>query len=206
MKIREFVDGYNRCVNQQLKDRFIKDKLEINPYVSIIQKDTYSQIIVNATMYEQEDYEDENGETKRRKTDKIKVNSIVQYIQFCRFVIQLYTNLEIENGGFAEEYDLLKSSGLLDLLMVGYENVPPLIPTEEISEFRTILDLKAKDAMTNSYELHSFISNQIERFGKLANLSLSPILDVLKEKIESIPNEDMDKAVELAKNGGLNEV
>ena len=206
MKIREFVDGYNRCVNQQLKDRFIKEKLKINPYVSIIQKDAYSQIIVNATMYEQEDYEDENGETKRRKTDKIKVNSIVQYIQFCRFVIQLYTNLEIENSGFAEEYDLLKSSGLLDRLMVGYENVPPLIPAEEISEFRTILDLEAKDTMTNSYELHSFISNQVERFGKLANLSLSPILDVLKEKIESIPNEDMDKVVELAKNGGLNEV
>ena len=60
--------------------------------------------------------------------------------------------------------------------------------------------------MTNSYELHSFISNQIERFGKLANLSLSPILDVLKEKIESIPNEDMDKAVELAKNGEFKEV
>ena len=58
MKIREFVDGYNRCVNQQLKDRFIKEKLKINPYISIVQKDAYSQIIVNATMYEQEDYED----------------------------------------------------------------------------------------------------------------------------------------------------
>ena len=206
MKINELVEKYNRLSNRQLKEDLIK-QIKIVPYISIIKKDAYAQLIVDRTMFEQEAYDD-NGSTKYRKTDKIKINSVAQYVQFCRMVIELYTDLVIDEDdkGFIKGYDALKSSGLLDTLMVGSDQKDPLIPISELSEFKTILDMKISDTLKNYSDPHTFIANQVERFGKLANLSLSPILDVLQEKIESIPKEDIDKVVEFAKNGRFKEV
>ena len=49
MKILEFVERYNNMATQQLKDRFIKEEVKITPYVSIIKKDAYAQLIVDKT-------------------------------------------------------------------------------------------------------------------------------------------------------------
>ena len=205
MKILEFVERYNNMATQQLKDRFIKEKVKITPYVSIIKKDAYAQLIVDKTTFEQEAY-DVNGETKYRKTDKIRVNSVAQYIQFCRAVIELYTDLEIEDGSFIKEYDALKSSGLLDILMVGSEQRSPLIPMSELSEFKTILSMKQSDIQFNETTAQAFISKQIERISDLANATLTPIVDIISKKIDGIPKEDLLKVVEMAKSGGFTEV
>ena len=205
MKILEFVERYNNMATQQLKDRFIKEKVKITPYVSIIKKDAYAQLIVDKTTFEQEAYDD-NGKTKYRKTDKIRINSVAQYIQFCRAVIELYTDLEIEDGSFIKEYDALKSSGLLDILMVGSNKVDPLIPMSELSEFKTILTMKQSDTQFNETTAQAFISKQIGRISDLANATLTPFMDVVSKKLDEIPKEDLDKVVEFAKNGGFKEV
>lgn len=205
MKILEFVERYNNMATQQLKDRFIKEKVKITPYVSIIKKDAYAQLIVDKTTFEQEAYDD-NGKTKYRKTDKIRINSVAQYIQFCRAVIELYTDLEIEDGSFIKEYDALKSSGLLDILMVGSDKADPLIPMSELSEFKTILTMKQSDTQFNETTAQAFISKQIGRISDLANATLTPLMDVVSKKLDEIPKEDLDKVVEFAKNGGFKEV
>ena len=205
MKILEFVERYNNMATQQLKDRFIKEKVKITPYVSIIKKDAYAQLIVDKTTFEQEAYDD-NGKTKYRKTDKIRVNSVGQYVQFCRAVIELYTDLEIEDGSFIKEYDALKSSGLLDILMVGSDKADPLIPMSELSEFKTILTMKQSDTQFNETTTQMFISKQIGRISDLANATLTPLVEVVSKKVDAIPKEDLDKVIEFAKNGGFKEV
>ena len=205
MKILEFVERYNNMATQQLKDRFVKDEVKIIPYISIIKKDAYAQLIVDKTTFEQESYDD-NGVTKYRKTDKIRVNSVAQYVQFCRAVIELYTDLEIEDGSFIKEYDALKSSGLLDILMVGSDKADPLIPMSELSEFKTILTMKQSDTQFNETTAQAFISKQIGRISDLANATLTPLMDVVSKKLDEIPKEDLDKVVEFAKNGGFKEV
>ena len=207
MKILEFVERYNNMTNQQLKDRFIKEKVKITPYVSIIKKDAYAQLIVNRTMFEQESYDD-NGVTKYRKTDKIRVNSVAQYVQFCRAVIELYTDLEIDEDdkGFIKGYDALKSSGLLDILMVGSDKADPLIPMSELSEFKTVLTMKQSDTQFNETTTQAFISKQIERISDLANATITPLVNVVSKKLDEIPKEDLDKIVEFAKKGNFKEV
>lgn len=206
MKIKEFVEGYNKCATQQLKDRFIKEKLRITPYVSIIKKDAYAQLIVDRTMFEQESY-DSNGETKYRKTDKIRVNSVAQYVQFCRVIIELYTNLEIENGAFIDEYDALKSSGLLDLLMIGSDKADPVIPMNELSEFRTVLDMKVKDTLENYSTPQAFIERQVDRFKALGEATLVPLMDTLSKKLDEMPKEELEgKILEFVKKGNFKEV
>ena len=190
MKILEFVERYNNMANQQLKDRFVKEKIKITPYISIIKKDVYAQLIVDKTTFEQESYDD-NGITKYRKTDKIRVNSVAQYVQFCRAVIELYTDLEIEDGSFIKEYDALKSSGLLDILMVGSEQRDPLIPISELSEFKTILSMKQSDTQFNETTTQAFVSKQIERISDLANATLTPLMDVVSKKLDCLSNDEL---------------
>ena len=204
MKLLEFVEKYNNMANNTLKASLLKD-IKITPYVSIIKKDAYAQLIVDRTTFEQEAYDD-NGETKYRKTDKIRVNSVAQYVQFCRAVIELYTDLEIEDGSFIKEYDALKSSGLLDILMVGSEQRDQLIPMSELSEFKTILSMKQSDVQFNETTTQAFISKQIGRISDLANVTLTPLINVVSKKLDEIPKEDLDNVVEFAKNGGFKEV
>ena len=206
MKILEFVEKYNHTANSSLKEQMLS-KIKITPYVSIIKKDAYAQLIVDKTTFEQESYDD-NGVTKYRKTDKIRVNSVAQYVQFCRAVIELYTDLEIDEDdkGFIKGYDALKSSGLLDILMVGSDKADPLIPMSELSEFKTILTMKQSDTQFNETTTQAFISKQIGRISDLANATLTPIVDIISKKIDGIPKEDLLKVVEMAKNGGFKEV
>lgn len=206
MKLLEFVERYNHTANSSLKEQLLS-KIKITPYVSIIKKDAYAQLIVDKTTFEQESYDD-NGVTKYRKTDKIRVNSVAQYVQFCRAVIELYTDLEIDEDdkGFIKGYDALKSSGLLDILMVGSDKADPLIPMSELSEFKTILTMKQSDTQFNETTTQAFISKQIERISDLANATLAPLVKVVSKKLDEIPKEDLDKVVEFAKNGGFKEV
>ena len=206
MKLLEFVEKYNNMANNTLKEQLLS-KIKITPYVSIIKKDAYAQLIVDKTTFEQEAYDD-NGVTKYRKTDKIRVNSVGQYVQFCRAVIELYTDLEIDDDdkGFIKGYDALKSSGLLDILMVGSDKADPLIPMSELSEFKTILTMKQSDTQFNETTTQAFISKQIGRISDLANATLTPLMDVVSKKLDEIPKEDLDKIVEFAKNGGFKEV
>ena len=206
MKLLEFVEKYNNMANNTLKEQLLS-KIKITPYVSIIKKDAYAQLIVDKTTFEQESYDD-SGVTKYRKTDKIRVNSVAQYVQFCRAVIELYTDLEIDEDdkGFIKGYDALKSSGLLDILMVGSDKADPLIPMSELSEFNTILTMKQSDTQFNETTTQAFISKQIGRISDLANATLTPLMDVVSKKLDEIPKEDLDKVVEFAKNGNFREV
>ena len=207
MKLLEFVEKYNNTANNTLKEQLLS-KIKITPYVSIIKKDVYAQLIVDKTTFEQEAYDD-NGVTKYRKTDKIRVNSVAQYIQFCRAVIELYTDLEIDEDdkGFIKGYDALKSSGLLDVLMVGSDKADPLIPMSELSEFKTILTMKQSDTQFNETTTQAFISKQIGRISDLANATLTPLMDVVNKKLDEIPKEDFEgKILEFAKKGNFKEV
>ena len=206
MKLLEFVEKYNNMANNTLREQLLS-KIKITPYVSFIKKEVYAQLIVDKTTFEQEAYDD-NGVTKYRKTDKIRVNSVAQYIQFCRAVIELYTDLEIDEDdkGFIKGYDALKSSGLLDILMVGSDKADPLIPMSELSEFKTILTMKQSDTQFNETTTQAFISKQIGRISDLANATLKPLVEVVSKKLDEIPKEDLDMVVELAKNGGFKEV
>ncbi len=183
MKIFEFVEKYDAIATESLKNDFIKDNVIFVDYIPFIKKDALAQKLIDVSMYEYEDYTDKSGKVNRRKTDKIKVNSVVQYLLFCRIIIENYTNLEVETDGFFEEYDALKQSGLLDKLMVGTEIAAPLIPQSEISEFKTIIDIKQKDLLYNATEIHNYVNSLVERFGDIIDVLAKPIMDKAIEQM-----------------------
>ena len=192
MKIKEFCKEYSNRVDK-LKGDYLKENIKITPYLPFIKKDALAQNIVNATTYKFEDYTKEDGTTGRRRTNQIQINSTAQMLLFYRVIIENYTDLEVETEGFYEEYDALNESGVLFELTADFEGHPSLIPAKEISELREMIEMKQRDEMTNQYETHSFISNQVERFGTLIGVTLKPVLEKISEQIENMSDEDVEK-------------
>lgn len=193
MTIKEFCEKYNNIATKQSKDQYIKDNLEITPYVPFVKKDALIANLLKITMIDKE-------------TGNIKVNSSAEYLLITRIFIENYTNLTVETKGFFEEYDELKKSGLFDILLIGNDITAPLIPYEEIAEFKHLLSIKKSDILQNKYEIHSFITEQVERFKALGEATLTPLIDAVSKKLDAIPKEDLDKIVEFAKKGNFKEV
>ena len=192
MKIKEFCKEYSNRIDK-LKSDYLKENLKITTYLPFIKKDTLAQNIVNATTYKFEDYTKEDGTTGSRRTNQIQVNSTAQMLLFYRVIIENYTDLEVETEGFYEEYDALNESGVLFELTADFEGHPSLIPAKEISELRGMIDLKQRDTMTNQYEIHSYISNQIERITEIGSVVLKPVLDKLATELENMDDEKIEK-------------
>ena len=52
--------------------------------------------------------------------------------------------------------------------------------------------------MTNQYEPHAFITGQVDRFVKLGEATLTPVVDAITNKIVGLSNDDIaDIAVKL---------
>ena len=201
MKIFDFIEKYNAIATDRLKEDYLKENLKITTYLPFVKKDALAQNIVNATTYKFEDYTNEDGTTGRRRTNQIQVNSTAQMLLFYRVIIENYTDLEVETEGFYEEYDALNESGVLFELTADFEGHPSLIPAKEISELRGMVDLKQRDIMTNQYEIHSYISNQIERITEVGSVVLKPVLDKLATELENMDDEKIEKLSKALERG-----
>lgn len=201
MSILDFCKGYRNQPTNEAKAEYIKKNLVVKMYLPVLEKTTLADRLTNATMYKHEG-EGEN----RKRTDVVHINSIAQRVFFVKLILEAYTNLQSTTNEFVEEYDALKQSGLYDVLLVDYEDAPSLIPGREIAECSELVELKISDIFRNYDSPTSFISNQIERFGKLANLTIEPILNALQSKIGDIPREDLDNVIQMAKSGEFKEV
>ena len=198
--VKQFCKEYSNRIDK-LKGDYLKENLKITTYLPFIKKDALAQNIVNATTYKFEDYTKEDGTTGRRRTNQIQVNSTAQMLLFYRVIIENYTDLEVETEGFYEEYDALNESGVLFELTADFEGHPSLIPAKEISELRGMIELKQRDIMTNQYEIHSYISNQIERITEVGSIVLKPVLDKLATELENMDEKDIEKLSKALERG-----
>lgn len=194
--IKTFCKEYSNRVNDTLKKQYIKDNLEITSYVPFVKKDALISNLLKATMIDKD-------------TGNVKVNSSAEYLLMTRILIENYTNLTVETEGFYEEYDELKKTGLFTILLIGNEATAtaPLIPYEEIVEFKHLLSIKRSDLLTNRYEIHSFITEQVDRFKALDEATLTPLISAVVDKIDEIPKEDLNDIInEFVKKGDFKEV
>lgn len=196
--IKQFCKEYTNRV-PQMQDSYVKENLVITPYIPFVRKDALADILVKRSTYEYENYTKEDSTVGSRPTDKIKVNSVVQYLLFCRVIIENYTNLTVETEGFFEEYDMLKSSGLLDKLMVSTETRPSLIPMDEIAELRALIDFKQKDLLFNKTEVHNYVDSLVERFSDVLNILAKPIMDKVAEQMSETENVEENDYLEVVK-------
>ena len=185
MKIFDFIEKYNAIATDRLKGDYLNDNLHIKTYLPFLTKVTLADKLAKITALDKD-------------TGNVNVKSDVNYLLFCRMIIEQYTDLQVETEGFYEEYDLLNESGLLDKIM-------QTIPEKEIAEFKMICDMKKSDLLQNKYENHVFIADQVDRFGTLIGVTLKPVLDKLATELENMDDSKIEK-LSKALERGLNRI
>lgn len=172
MTVKEFVKQYDKN-----PDINVVKKAITTTYLSFVKKCNLCERIIQATHYT----ETPDGATR------LQIDSASEYMLFNLSIVDTYTDLKIDFGNVVEEYDMLAKRDLFEIFK-------SVLPQRELGELYNVLELKEKDMIANEYETHAFISNQVERFGTLLGISLSPALEKLTTIVEEL---DAEKLAEL---------
>ena len=181
MKIFDFIEKYNAIATDRLKEDYLKENLKITTYLPFLTKVTLADKLAKITALDKD-------------TGNVNVKSDVNYLLFCRMIIEQYTDLQVETEGFYEEYDLLNESGLLDKIM-------QMIPEKEIAEFKMICDMKKDDIIFNQSTPKAFINQQIERISTILGITLKPVLDKLATELENMDDSKIEKLSKVLEKG-----
>lgn len=179
--VNEFTKKYNAFTSDKLKEDFLKSVIK-DTYVPFEKKIAICEKIIESSYY----VKDQGTDGVERK--KMRVNSPAKYMLYSLNLVDIYTNIEIDFKNSLEEFNVLNGLGYLDFIV-------DHISEKEIAEFRTILDMVERDTVQNEYEIHSFISNQVERFGRLAGVALMPMLEQLTQSVDNMDDKTVNKFV-----------
>lgn len=174
LDLYKLVENYNKRTSIKLKDEFLKTQIKINSYLDYGIKMFLAQNIIEKSCVK-------NGD--------LHIDSCKKYILYIYTLIKFYTNIDINEKDIMMQYDLLDRNNLV-------EKILSLIPEKELTTFKTILEMKQNDFMTNNYEAHAFISNQVNKIKEIAPELFKvfiPLVDKLNKKIESLDESKIDK-------------
>ena len=164
-----FVKSYK--ANSKAKDKTFEDFLQkhiTTKYIDFIKKCVYCDNIIKGTCYK-----------KDGDREFVKINSANRYLFFIMRLIELYTDIEINDEEVWKDYDKLNEIGAINALIGA-------IPENEYSEFTTLLNMKLDDFRDNEYSITAMLYN----LGQSLSLSEEVINSVLnnpeiKELIEN---------------------
>lgn len=98
-------------------------------------------------------------------------------------VIENYTDLEIEDRSFYNEYDLLQECGAMEMFLN--------IVGEDLKELESVCDMIKNDTIKNEYEINAQIAKIVEAFSD----KLDPVFEALASKIQSAEAAEIIQAL-----------
>lgn len=167
------VKEYNKRSSIKLKKEFLKVVVKTKPYLNYGKKMFLADTIIN---------------TSCLKDGNVHIDSCKKYILYIYTLIKYYTNIDIKENQLLIQYDLLDEFGLV-------EEILELIPEKEIVTFKTILEMKQDDLMTNRYGTHAYITEQVERVRTVApeiNKAFAPFVETLTKKLETLDENKIE--------------
>ena len=87
------------------------------------------------------------------------------------------------------DFNLLQKYGLVDVI-ISY------IPEAQVAMFDSVLNMKSNDIMTNYYEPHAFVREQVIKFAPLIHKWIESFLGAVEDVVREI---DIDKVKEIVK-------
>ena len=170
--IYELLEGYKKRTSDKLKDEYLKAVINITPYISYGTKIVLARDIINVSCL-------------NNKKD-VEIDSCNIYT-----LLSNYTNIEMSEKDIFVQYDLLDSNDLL-------EKILSLIPEKEIATFKTVMEMKQNDLMTNKYETHAYISKKLNDLYLEVSKIIMPFIEKLGNKMDSLDEKQIEKAINKA--------
>ncbi len=164
IEVKDFVDRYTKFNTTTAKESYLKTAVKFVDYMNFeIVEVLCDQILANSCM-------DKNG--------NVKVDTCKKYLMYIYTIFSQYTNITVHSDKWLEEFNLLSKAGLV-------EAVCQLMPESLITTLDSVLKMKTDDMMTNYYEPHAFISNQIIKYVPM----IHGVIDKFLEGVEKISKE-----------------
>lgn len=170
----KLVENYKKRSSTKLKEEFLKSQVKIVPYQNYTTKLFLAQNIINISCM---------------KDGKVHIDSCKKYIMYIYTMIKFYTNIDIKEKDLMIQYDLLDKNDLIEKILA-------LIPEKEKITFKTILDMKQDDLMTNKYGTHAFVEEQMDRIENISSKfseAFAPVIETLTEKVKTLDENKIEK-------------
>ena len=177
--IDKLIDGYLKRTSIKMKEEYLKTVIKVKPYVSYGVKIFLADTIIK---------------TSCLKDGRVYIDSCKKYLLYIYALIDTYTNIEINRKEWMFQYDRLDSLGLIEPILA-------LISEKERATFKTILDMKLDDLMTNRYGIYAYIDEQIDRVTKIApeiGKAFGPLIDELNKQVETLDENKIEKMINKA--------
>lgn len=177
--IDKLVDGYLKRTSTKMKEEYLKTVIKVKPYIGYGVKIFLADTIIK---------------TSCLKEGRVYIDSCKKYMLYIYALIDTYTNIEINQKEWMSQYDRLDSLGLIEPILA-------LIPEKERSTFKTILDMKLDDLMTNRYGIYAYIDEQMDRVAKIApeiGKAFGPLIEKLSKQIETLDENKIEKMINKA--------
>ena len=174
--IDRLIENYLKRTSTKMKEEYLKAEIKVRPYVGYGTKVFLANTIINTTCL---------------KDGRVHIDSCKKYLLYVFSLIDTYTNIEVDSKNWLLQYDRLDSLNLIEPILA-------LIPEKEVVTFKTILDMKLDDLMTNRYGVHAYVDEQMERFNAIApeiGKAFSPLIDKLNKQIESLDESKIEKMI-----------
>ncbi len=126
---------------------------------------------------------------------QFKIDSCKKYLMYVSALLNTYTNIRFDENDALGDFNLLQRYGLVDVI-IGY------IPDAQVAMFDSVLNMKSNDLMTNYYEPHAFVKEQVVKFAPLIHRWIDSFLNMAEDVVKEI---DMNKINNFIKEVDKNE-
>ena len=177
LTVEELVKKYEGYKTTSAKEAYLNQAVKFVDYIDFeIVQVICDSILVNSCM-------DSQG--------NVRVDSCKKYLMYVFMIFDQYTNIQVNPKEWAKEFNMLYKNGLVD-------EVCKLMPEMLITTLDSVLKMKTDDMMTNYYEPHAFIRNQVIKYIPMVH----KFIDKMIGEIEKI---DINKIYEIIKEDNKNE-
>ena len=175
INVKDFANKYSKFNTTTAKESYLKTTVKFIDYMNFeVVEILCDQILANSCI-------DKNG--------NVKVNTCKKYLMYIYTIFDQYTNITVHSDKWLEEFNLLSKAGLV-------EAVCQLMPENLITTLDSVLKMKSDDMMTNYYEPHAFISNQVFKYAPM----IHGVIDRFLNGVEKISKEvDWNGLIEVLK-------
>lgn len=177
IKVKEFVKALKNRSSDDARRVYLEGTLAIKEYERYEVVCTICDQIVAASYFTAD--------------GQFKVDSCKKYLLYVSALLSTYTNIVMDKDDSLGDFNLLQKYGLVDVI-ISY------IPEAQVAVFDSVLNMKSNDVMTNYYEPHAFVREQVVKFAPLIHKWIEGFLGAAEGVLEEV---DMNKLREIVKKG-----
>lgn len=170
MKVNELCKNYKAAATEAAKNDYLKKSIKTRKYIPYAEKVTHAKALVAAS--------------NMTDAGDVVLDSPRQYLSNVYAILNMYTDLELNEDAWVEEYDQLNELGLV-------KKIIDQLPEADLGEFEVLRNMVYDDFIENQTSTRSWISKLVQKFSEKLNSGM----EKLAETLNGIDLEEIKKKI-----------